>query len=79
MMGAKSLVARIEDGTAKVDGDPGLLKQLSSTMVHFELGFEILPGTRGSPREEDLNDFEVGPVKLKAEYTAGRRVEPPLM
>lgn len=79
MMGAKSLVARIEDGTAKVDGDPGLLKQLSSTMVHFELGFEILPGTRGSPREEDLNDFEVGPVELKAEYTAGCRVEPPLM
>jgi hypothetical protein len=30
-------------------------------MVHFELGFEILPGTKGPAQDMDLNDFEVGP------------------
>ncbi len=58
MMGAKSLVAQIEDGTAKVDGDPDVLKQLASTMVHFEVGFEVLPGTKRPAVDEDLNDFE---------------------
>ncbi len=48
--GKKSLMAQIEDGSAKVKGDVGVLKQLASTMVRFELGFEILPGTKGLPR-----------------------------
>ena len=67
MMGAKSLQAQIEDGTAKIDGDVGVLQQLASTMVDFELGFEILPGTKGPSPEEDLNDFEVGPVGASGE------------
>ncbi len=67
MMGAKSLQAQIEDGTAKVDGDVGVLEQLASTMVDFELGFEILPGTKGPSPETDLNDFEVGPVGAMSE------------
>jgi alkyl sulfatase BDS1-like metallo-beta-lactamase superfamily hydrolase len=67
MMGAKSLQAQIEDGTAKIDGDVGVLEQLASTMVDFELGFEILPGTKGPSPEEDLNDFEVGPVGASGE------------
>ena len=66
MMGAKSLVAQIEDGTAKVDGDLDVLKQLASTMVHFEVGFEILPGTKRPAADKDLNDFEVGPVEIPA-------------
>ena len=45
-----------------MEGDLGVLSQLASTMVRFELGFEILPGTKGPPPEEDLNDFEVGPI-----------------
>ena len=49
-------------GSAKVDGDLNVLEQLGSTMTTFELGFEILPGTKGPAPEEDLNDFEVGPV-----------------
>jgi alkyl sulfatase BDS1-like metallo-beta-lactamase superfamily hydrolase len=64
MMGAKSLAAQIEDGTAKVDGNLEVLAQLASTMVEFEIGFEILPGTGGSAPKVDLNDFEVGPVDL---------------
>ncbi len=63
MMGAKTLVAQIEDGTAKVDGNLDVLNQLASTMVHFEVGFEVLPGTKGPSEEQDFNDFEVGPVE----------------
>jgi hypothetical protein len=46
MMGAKSLEAQIADGTAKVEGDAGILKQLASTMVEFDPRFEIMPGTK---------------------------------
>lgn len=46
MMGAKTLEAQIEDGSAKVEGDPGILKQLASTMVDFDPRFEIMPGTK---------------------------------
>ncbi len=62
MMGAKKLTDQIEDGTAKVKGNQEVLGQLASMMVDFELGFEILPGTKGPAKGEDLNDFEVGPV-----------------
>ncbi len=46
MMGAKTLEAKIADGTAKVKGDAGVLKKLASTMTDFDPRFEILPGTR---------------------------------
>ena len=59
MTGKKSLISQVEDGSAKVEGDIGVLKQLASTMVHFELGFEIMPGTKGPSPKKDLNDFEV--------------------
>jgi alkyl sulfatase BDS1-like metallo-beta-lactamase superfamily hydrolase len=67
MVGAKTLQAQIEDGTAKVEGNPEVLGQLASTMVHFEVLFEILPGTKGPSAEMDLNEFEVGPVELSGE------------
>jgi alkyl sulfatase BDS1-like metallo-beta-lactamase superfamily hydrolase len=47
MMGAKTLEAQITDGTAKVDGDVEVLKQLAATMVDFDPRFEIMPGTKG--------------------------------
>jgi alkyl sulfatase BDS1-like metallo-beta-lactamase superfamily hydrolase len=46
MMGAKTLEAQIADGTAKVEGDVGILKQLAATMVDFDPRFEIMPGTK---------------------------------
>jgi len=46
MMGAKTLEAQIAEGTAKVNGDAGILKQLASTMVDFDPRFEIMPGTK---------------------------------
>jgi alkyl sulfatase BDS1-like metallo-beta-lactamase superfamily hydrolase len=67
MMGAKTLEAQIADGTAKVEGDTAILKQLASTMVVFDPRFEILPGTRGPKTQEELNDFEIGPIELEGE------------
>ena len=65
--GKKSLMAQIDDGSAKVEGDVGVLKQLASTFVRFELGFEILPGTKGPAPDEDLNDFEAGGMNVHGE------------
>ena len=62
MMGAKTFMAQIEDGTANIEGDLGVLKQLASTLVEFDLFFEVLPGTKGPAALPDLNDFEVGPI-----------------
>ena len=44
--GVKILEAQIADGTAKVEGDASILKQLASTMVDFDPRFEIMPGTK---------------------------------
>jgi alkyl sulfatase BDS1-like metallo-beta-lactamase superfamily hydrolase len=62
MMGVKSFTAQIEDGTAQTQGDLGVLGQLASTMVDFDLLFEILPGTKEASTAADLNDFEVGQI-----------------
>ena len=67
MMSAKPLSAQIEDGTAKVEDNTEILSQLAATMVVFDPRFEILPGTKGPSSEEDLNDFEVGPIDLDGE------------
>lgn len=45
MMGVKSLDELIAEGTAKTEGDRSIIGQLKSMMIHFELRFEILPGT----------------------------------
>ncbi len=50
MMGAKTLESQIADGTAKVQGDAGVLKQLAATMVDFDPRFEIMPGTKAKER-----------------------------
>ncbi len=66
----KALLAQIEDGTAKVEGDASVLAKLGSTLVHFEMGFEILPGTKGGPIEATAkkpNPYEVGAVHLEGE------------
>jgi alkyl sulfatase BDS1-like metallo-beta-lactamase superfamily hydrolase len=65
--GAKSLQDQIADGSAQAVGDVTVLKRLASTMVRFDPGFEILPGTKGPATKQDLNDFEVGPIGVPAE------------
>jgi alkyl sulfatase BDS1-like metallo-beta-lactamase superfamily hydrolase len=46
MMGVKPLTAQVADGTAKAEGDLGVLKQLAATMVDFNPRFPIMPGTQ---------------------------------
>jgi hypothetical protein len=60
MMGAKSFMLQIEDGTARTEGDLGVLEQLASAMIDFDRFFEILPATKGPSVATDLNDFEFG-------------------
>ncbi len=45
MMGVKSMDEMISDGTAKTKGNVEVINQLKSIMIHFDLRFEILPGT----------------------------------
>lgn len=62
MAGEITLEAQIEDGTATVEGDVGVLTQLASTMVDFDPLFEILPGTTNTVTEIDGADaFEAVP------------------
>ena len=60
MTGEKSFIAQIEDGTARAEGDLGVLQQLAPTMVHFDMFFEILPGTKTPAADDEENPFEVG-------------------
>ena len=63
MMGAKTLEAQIADGTAKVQGDASILKQLASTMVDFDPRFEIMPGTKGVRVAAKENPYEASDVR----------------
>ncbi|MDX2418120.1 MAG: alkyl sulfatase dimerization domain-containing protein [Xanthomonadales bacterium] len=67
MMGLKTLESQIADGTARVEGDTSIIGKLASTLVMFDPRFEILPGTATKITEEDLNDYEVGPVEVRGE------------
>jgi alkyl sulfatase BDS1-like metallo-beta-lactamase superfamily hydrolase len=59
MMGQKSFAESIGDGTAQVEGNVDILAQLAATLVTFEIGFEIMPGTAGLAGKVDLNPYEV--------------------
>ena len=59
MMGQKSFAASVEDGTAQVEGNVGIIAALAETLVTFEIGFEVLPGTAGKAITVDLNPYEV--------------------
>jgi alkyl sulfatase BDS1-like metallo-beta-lactamase superfamily hydrolase len=59
MMGKKSFAASIKDGTAKAEGNADILAQIAKTLVTFQIGFEVLPGTAGPAAEVDLNPYAV--------------------
>jgi alkyl sulfatase BDS1-like metallo-beta-lactamase superfamily hydrolase len=67
MMGEKTLMAQIEDGTAKASGDTSVLQKLGATLSDFEIGFEIMPGTGSSQGKTDRSPYEVGPIDLQGE------------
>jgi alkyl sulfatase BDS1-like metallo-beta-lactamase superfamily hydrolase len=62
MAGQAKFDSLIEEGKAKLEGDRQPYETLKSLLVNFELGFEILPGTKGEPLAEDKNAFEHTPV-----------------
>ncbi|MGE0052753.1 MAG: alkyl/aryl-sulfatase [Hyphomicrobium sp.] len=68
MVGAKTLESQIANGTAKVEGDISILKQLASTMVDFDPRFEIMPGTKSrTEKVAHANPYEAIPEKIIAE------------
>jgi alkyl sulfatase BDS1-like metallo-beta-lactamase superfamily hydrolase len=62
MTGAAPLAAQVADGRAALAGDPGVLQVLAGLLVHFEVGFEILPGTGAGHLSPDLDDFAQEPL-----------------
>jgi hypothetical protein len=58
MTGTKTLDSQIADGTARVEGDRNILKQLASTMVDFDPRFEIMPGTKAAGPVEKEDPYE---------------------
>jgi alkyl sulfatase BDS1-like metallo-beta-lactamase superfamily hydrolase len=68
MMGAKTLVAQIAAGTARIEGDASVLEKLASTMVDFDPRFEIMPGTKARETElVEANPYEAVPGQPVAE------------
>jgi alkyl sulfatase BDS1-like metallo-beta-lactamase superfamily hydrolase len=61
MMGAVSFDDQIKKGKAKLEGNREVYEQLKSTLVQFELGFEIMPGTKKADEKPDLNALEQAP------------------
>ena len=58
MIGATTLPELIAAGTAKLDGDTSVLARLAGLLVHFELGFAVMPGTAAGTSGTPLGDFE---------------------
>jgi alkyl sulfatase BDS1-like metallo-beta-lactamase superfamily hydrolase len=58
MMGAVSFDDQIASGKAKLVGNKEIYKQLKTMLVHFDLGFEIMPGTGAADLTPDQKTFE---------------------
>jgi alkyl sulfatase BDS1-like metallo-beta-lactamase superfamily hydrolase len=63
MTGEKTLEAQLADGTAKVEGDITILKQLASTMVDFDPRFEIMPGSKARTQVAHADPYQAVPTK----------------
>jgi len=58
MMGAVSFDEQIEAGKAKIEGSREPYEQLKAMLVHFDLGFEIMPGTGAKDLTPARQPFE---------------------
>ena len=58
MMGAIKFDEQIKSGKAELTGNAGVLEELKQMMVHFDLGFEMIPGTGAKDLTPEQNDFE---------------------
>ena len=58
MMGAMSFDDQIAAGKAKLSGNREAYEQLKTLLVHFDLGFEIMPGTGARDLTPEQKPFE---------------------
>ena len=58
MMGAVSFDDQIKAGKAKLEGDREPYEHLKTMLVHFDLGFELMPGTVGTDLTPEKKPFE---------------------
>jgi alkyl sulfatase BDS1-like metallo-beta-lactamase superfamily hydrolase len=61
MMGKTSFDDQIAAGRAKLEGDRRPYDLLKASVVQFDMGFEILPGTKGKPETPKMTPFEQAP------------------
>lgn len=62
MTGERPLLDLVVAGDARLDGDATILQALAGMLVHFELGFEIMPGTGTAELSPDLDPFASEPL-----------------
>jgi alkyl sulfatase BDS1-like metallo-beta-lactamase superfamily hydrolase len=58
MMGAVSFDKQIAAGKAKLEGNPQVYEDLKTLLVHFDLGFEIMPGTGAKDLTPEEKPFQ---------------------
>jgi alkyl sulfatase BDS1-like metallo-beta-lactamase superfamily hydrolase len=58
MMGEVSFDEQIASGKAKFVGNRDAYEQLKALLVHFDLGFEIMPGTGAKDLTPEVNPFQ---------------------
>jgi len=61
MMGKTTLDDLIAGGKAKLEGDRTPYDLLKASVIQFEMGFEILPGTKGASQPRKTDPFEQVP------------------
>jgi alkyl sulfatase BDS1-like metallo-beta-lactamase superfamily hydrolase len=66
MMGAVSFDEQIKTGKATLVGDRKPYEQLKGMLVQFDMGFEILPGTRPKDLTPENKPFEQEPPSVQA-------------
>ena len=58
MMGAVSFDEQIKTGKAKLKGNRDVYEQFKTMLVHFDLGFEIMPGTTAKDLTPEQKPFQ---------------------
>ena len=59
MMGQETFRGAIDAGQAQAEGDVDILAKIAETLVTFQIGFEVLPGTGSPPAAHDLDPYVV--------------------
>ncbi len=58
LTGQATFDEQIKSGKAKLEGDTVVYEQLKSTLVDFQLGFEMMPGTGAVKNVTKADPFE---------------------